>query len=67
MNRLKQAITTLHQHQFLGKQVSHLDVQPYEQPDMNTLLALPQLLPNLTTLTWKVCDFSYNMKDISKW
>lgn len=56
LGRFKEAFTLFHKHQFLRKQVTHLDLQIHEQPDINTLLTLPRLLPNLTTLKWNVWE-----------
>lgn len=56
MDRFKLAFTFLHKYNFMGKQVTQLDVYFENHPDMYTMLFLPRLMPNLQTLKWSVMD-----------
>lgn len=51
--KLEQAIALFDKYKFLGKQATHLLFEFSKYPDLNTLLSLPRLLPNLKLLDWK--------------
>lgn len=54
MNRLKQAFT--HKNESMGKQVTCLEVQLNNQPDVYIMLSLPRLMPSLPSFKWKLKD-----------